>query len=94
MAIAPLESKGRFERLRPLELGLRDLITARLLALSGAASPAAGGRQDQPPGQGPQFQVLQRSSMEQLLAELDLIRSGFRTKADCPSRCPHARRPI
>ena len=34
------ESKGRFDRLRPLELGVRDLIAARLLVLSGASSDA------------------------------------------------------
>ena len=35
VAVAPFESKGRFDRLRPLELGIRDLVTARLLELSG-----------------------------------------------------------
>ncbi len=31
VSIAPFESLGRFDRLRPLELGLRDLITVQLL---------------------------------------------------------------
>lgn len=38
VAVAPFESVGRFDRLRPLELGIRDLVTARLLVL---CSPVA-----------------------------------------------------
>lgn len=33
VAVGAFESRGRFDRLRPLELGVRDLITARLLHL-------------------------------------------------------------
>ena len=55
VAVAPFESKGRFDRLRPLELGIRDLVTARLLELSGAGSPAPAGqpRQAGPRGAAP-----------------------------------------
>ncbi len=44
VAVAPFESQGRFDRLRPLELGLRDLVSARLVELSGARDkkPANG----------------------------------------------------
>ena len=87
VAVAPLESKGRFDRLRPLELGIRDLITARLLELSGATSAGlADVAERRTPRQAPRFQVVQRSNMEQLLRELDLIQSGLSDKSRLPSR--------
>ena len=72
VAVAPFESVGRFDRLRPLELGIRDLVTSQLLA---GASPS-------------RMQVLQRSNLEQLLRELDLIQSGFADKDRLPRTLP------
>ncbi len=57
----PLESKSRFDRLRPLELGIRDLIIARLMAIGGISSgegPAAPA--EAAPQLPAKFQVLQR----------------------------------
>ena len=92
VAVAPFESKGRFDRLKPLELGVRDLVTARLLELSGAATPEVKAKDGQPEapralGQA-SFQVLQRSNLEQVLSELDLIRSGFSDKSRLPEKLP------
>ncbi|WP_210417766.1 CsgG/HfaB family protein [Bythopirellula goksoeyrii] len=58
LAVLPFESVERFDRLRPLERGLRDLFVANLLQLETC-------------------RVVQRSSMEQLLAELELVRAGL-----------------
>ena len=89
VAVLPFESKSRFDRIRPLELGIRDLVTTRLLGLSGAAVAGAGNRaQEKPRGEPLRFQVLQRSSMEQLLRELDLIRSGLSDKSRMPEELP------
>ncbi|MBC7822113.1 MAG: hypothetical protein IAG10_34950 [Planctomycetaceae bacterium] len=44
VAVAPFESVGRFDRLRPLELGIRDLVTARLLAFRSPVAPRKGTR--------------------------------------------------
>lgn len=86
VAVAPFESLGRFDRLRPLELGLRDLITNRLLEWNGAgqmddnAAPQAANS--------PTFQVLQRSGMAELLRELDLIQSGLADRDALPRSLP------
>jgi TolB-like protein len=58
IAVLPFESVERFDRLRPLERGLRDLFTSFFLD---------EGR----------FRVVQRASMEQLLNELELVRTGL-----------------
>lgn len=58
IAVLPFESVERFDRLRPLERGLRDLFVANLLPLKTC-------------------RVVQRSSMEQLLTELELVRAGL-----------------
>ena len=58
IAILPFESVERFDRLRPLERGLRDLFTSALL-------------------QKKTCRVVQRSSMQQLLEELELVRAGL-----------------
>ncbi|HTU25766.1 MAG TPA: hypothetical protein VMF30_10230 [Pirellulales bacterium] len=104
VAVLPFESKGRFDRLRPLELGIRDLVAERLLVLSGAAAKttigaAGGGLPAKPPPRAspatamssvekPRFQVVQRSSMEQLLRELALIQSGLSDKSRLPEKLP------
>ena len=94
VAVAPFESQGRFNRLRPLELGLRDLVSARLLELSGASRSVAGqARSKKPVGEAPRFLVLARANMEQLIRELDLIRSGFSDKSRLPKELPGAGRP-
>ncbi len=58
IAVLPFESVERFDRLRPLERGLRDLLVSALM------------KQDN-------CRVVQRSSMQQLLAELQLVRAGL-----------------
>jgi TolB-like protein/tetratricopeptide (TPR) repeat protein len=58
IAVLPFESVEQFDRLRPLERGLRDLFTSYLLQQN-------------------RFRVVQRTSMEQLLGELELVRSGL-----------------
>jgi len=83
VAVAPFESTGRFDRLRPLEFGIRDLITMRLLLLSGAYSKSDSAETSAAP-----FQVLHRSNMEQLVRELDLIQSGLSDKSRLPSALP------
>ncbi len=71
IAVLPFESVERFDRLRPLERGLRDLFVLALM-------------------QHKTCRVVQRSSMEQLLSELDLVRSGLtagvRGLEDAPAR--------
>ncbi len=106
IAVAPFESVGRFDRLRPLELGLRDLVTARLLALSSPVAPRPESRTSERSQSGVEssnvtrdpavlsrsdratLQVLQRSNLEHLLRELDLIQSGFADKDRLPRTLP------
>ena len=94
IAVLPFESVGRFDRLRHLELGVRDLVTSRLLQIAGTLVPAPDGNvpnaqfdADRPV----QFEVLQRYSMEQLIRELDLIQSGFIDKNLLPKELPERR---
>ncbi|MDA1055363.1 MAG: hypothetical protein O3C40_33605 [Planctomycetota bacterium] len=77
VAVAPFESQGRFDRLRPLELGLRDMIATRLLRWSDTLADQAGG-----------FQVLRRSGMQELLRELDMIQSGLVDRTRLPANLP------
>lgn len=96
LAVAPFESLGRFDRLRPLELGIRDLIRSRLLQWSGVddrqtaaqvtESPHNETSQKNPPA--PRFQVLQRSNLDSLLRELDLMRSGLADPSQLPPTLP------
>ncbi len=69
VAVGAFESEGRFVRLRPLELGIRDMLTTDLVNVS-------------------RFRVLQRSSMEDLLRELDLIQAGLVDQSDLPDTLP------
>ncbi|NOY41296.1 MAG: hypothetical protein GXP26_05610 [Planctomycetes bacterium] len=69
MSVAPFESLGRFDRLRPLERGLRDMVVARLRRYKG-------------------LRVLQRSEMQQLLTEIDLVRSGLVDCGELPATLP------
>ncbi len=89
VAVAPLESKGRFDRLRPLELGLRDMIATRLLRWSDTIADEMA-RQEK--GHGDEraggFQVLLRSSMQELLRELDMIQSGLVDRTRLPANLP------
>ncbi len=93
VAVAPFESVGRFDRLRPLELGIRDLVTARLLkhiGVDGRRSKVDG--KVKPSTIDPQpstFQVLQRSNLEHLLRELDLIQSGIADIDHLPRTLPN-----
>lgn len=58
VAVAPFESQGRFDRLRPLELGLRDMIATRLLRWSYTIAKERARREDgQEKGQASGFQV-------------------------------------
>ena len=88
LVVAPFESVGRFDRLRPLELGIRDLVTSRLLRRMGTLARPS----DEPQGTGksahPTFQVLQRSNLELLLRELDLVQSGLADKDRLPRTLP------
>jgi len=86
VAVAPFESVGRFERLRPLETGLRDMITTRLRRWSDPAERADG--KSAPAGMDVGFQVLQRSNMRQLLEELDLLESGLVDQERIPVTLP------
>jgi len=61
IAVLPFESVERFDRLRPLERGLRDLLVSALM-------------------QQKTCRVVQRSSMQQLLEELELVRAGLTNK--------------
>jgi tetratricopeptide (TPR) repeat protein len=98
VAVAPFESLGRFQRLRPMELGLRDMIATRLrrwgdLAAAGedtdkAAVAAADSKSDSRSAPGSPFLVLQRSNMQQLLRELDLIQSGLADRSRLPKSLP------
>lgn len=70
VAVGSFESKGRFDRLRPLETGLRDLLTNSLAKFG-------------------QFQVLQRSDMQQLAREMDLLNSGLVDVSGLPKTLPN-----
>ncbi len=87
VAVAPFESKGRFDRLRPLELGLRDMFATRLRrwgdTIASEESKDVGNKKA---ARG--FQVLQRSSMQELLSELDLIQSGLADASRLPETLP------
>ncbi|MBS0203017.1 MAG: hypothetical protein JSS49_08985 [Planctomycetes bacterium] len=90
VAVAPFESVGRFDRLRPLELGVRDIVTSLLLARVGVLAPEPGQKIDdtgKPPR--PLFQVLQRAGLEQLLRELDLIQTGLVDQGRLPATLPN-----
>ncbi len=98
VAVAPFESLGRFDRLRPLELGLRDMVATRLRLWSdrlarGEAEADGGGKQptettetndSKPQG----FRVLQRSNMQELLREFDLIQSALVDRSRLPKTLP------
>ena len=97
VAVAPFESLGRFDRLKPMELGLRDMIATRLRRwgdLEPADSDgnksdgraAAEGNSETAPGS--PFLVLQRSNMTQLLNELDLVQSGLVDQSRLPKSLP------
>lgn len=58
IAVLPFDSVDRFDRLRPLERGLRDLFVSALMKHNTC-------------------RVVQRQSMQQLLAELELERAGL-----------------
>ena len=115
VAVAPFESVGRFDRLRPLELGIRDLVTSQLLRRTGTlarlpnntgerggvsppvssvpnrgadAAPLAETETQTGKSARPTFQVMQRSNLEQLLREMDLIQSGFADKDLLPRTLP------
>lgn len=83
VAVAPFESKGRFDRLRPLELGLRDMIATRLRKWSRIVA------RDDPERSVLAFQVLQRSNMRELLRELELIQSGLADQSRLPDSLPN-----
>lgn len=89
VAVAPFESQGRFDRLRPLELGLRDMMTTRLRRWS---DTIAQERARKDAGQGAEqtagFQVLQRASMQELLRELEMIQSGLVDRTRLPENLP------
>lgn len=83
VAVAPFESKGRFDRLRPLELGLRDMVATRLRKWSRVIG------KDDPEKSVLAFQVLQRSNMAELLRELDLIQAGLVDASRLPKSLPN-----
>lgn len=94
VAVAPFESLGRFQRLRPMELGLRDMIATRLRRwgdLDSADKKPDEGKvtdnKDQTASGSP-FLVLQRSNMQQLLKELDLVQSGLVDQSRLPKSLP------
>ena len=90
VAVVPFESVGRFDRLRPLELGIRDIVTSLLLARVGVLSPVPNEKiADTGKHPRPRFQVLQRSGLDQLLRELDLIQAGFADQSRLPSTLPN-----
>jgi hypothetical protein len=98
VAVAPFESLGRFDRLRPLELRLRDMVATRLRLWSdrlargdGAvdhgfkrSAGTANGNDSKPRG----FCVLQRSNMQELLREFDLIQSALVDQTRLPKTLP------
>ncbi len=94
VAVAPFESLGRFQRLRPMELGLRDMIATRLRRwgdLRSASDKSNEGKASDKESQtvpGSPFLVLQRSNMQQLLKELDLVQSGLVDQTRLPKSLP------
>ena len=94
VAVAPFESLGRFNRLRPMELGLRDMIATRLRRwgdLGFADQKSNEGKAADKENQtapGSPFLVLQRSNMQQLLKELDLAQSGLVDQSRLPKSLP------
>jgi len=98
VAVTPFESLGRFDRLRPLELGLRDMVATRLRlwsdrlargeeAVTGGEEEAdddADDRHSTPRG----FRVLQRSNMQELLREFELIQSALIDQSRLPKTLP------
>lgn len=94
VAVAPFESLGRFDRLRPMELGLRDMIATRLrrwgdLGSADEKTPAVeNSPKENQAAPGLPFLVLQRSNMQQLLNELDLVQSGLVDKSRLPKSLP------
>jgi tetratricopeptide (TPR) repeat protein len=94
VAVAPFESLGRFQRLRPMELGLRDMIATRLRRWGDLRSADDRSDEDKAAdkeGQaapGSPFLVLQRSNMQQLLKELDLVQSGLVDQSRLPRSLP------
>lgn len=94
VAVAPFESLGRFDRLRPMELGLRDMIATRLRrwgALDSADDVPSDGNESAKKDEtvpGSPFLVLQRSNMQQLLRELDLVQSGLVDQSRLPETLP------
>lgn len=97
VAVAPFESLGRFNRLKPMELGLRDMITTRLRRWGDLQSSDSDGDVSAPKdaadsntetAPGSPFLVLQRSNMTQLLNELDLVQSGLVDQSRLPKSLP------
>lgn len=94
VAVAPFESLGRFQRLRPMELGLRDMIATRLRRwgkLDSTDEKSNEGKEADKKDQtapGSAFLVLQRSNMQQLLKELDLVQSGLVDQSRLPKSLP------
>lgn len=86
VAVSPFECKGRFERLRPLELGLRDMFTSRLTLWSDTLAQQE--YQAEAADQASRFHVVQRSGMKALLAELELIQSALVDRSRLPKTLP------
>ncbi len=97
VAVAPFESLGRFTRLRPLELGLRDMVATRLRLWSDRlatqsedgnadANATQPSKQDDSKPRG--FRVLQRSNMQDLLLEFELIQSALADRSRLPKTLP------
>lgn len=89
VAVAPFESLGRFDRLKALETGLRDMVTSRLRRWSdlGLTEKMDTGS-SRVTKSGTSFLVLQRSNMKQLLRELDLVQSGLTDASRLPEALP------
>jgi hypothetical protein len=94
VAVAPFESLGRFHRLKPMELGVRDMIATRLRRWGDLNSTGEEtSKRDEPAekdqtASGSPFLVLQRSNMQQLLNELDLVQSGLVDQSRLPKSLP------
>ena len=94
VAVAPFESLGRFQRLKPMELGLRDMIATRLRRWGEpeATKKVSASKKEaddvEQTASGTPFLVLQRSNMTQLLKELDLVQSGLVEQSRLPKSLP------
>lgn len=92
VAVAPFDSVGRFDHLRHFEMGIRDLLTAALLRRAGLVPdlPKVDGRTPpmNPVATAPIFHVLQRHNLDDVLRELELLRSGLVDRARLPSTLP------